>query len=65
MKTVLTFVLLCCLAHSYDPRGTVPPVSDDATDVKKALAELTELQLKYDANAVDRRLDAAFIYVSK
>jgi hypothetical protein len=42
----------------------VPPFSDDAMDVKKILAELTELQLKYDANAVDRRLDAAFIYVS-
>jgi ketosteroid isomerase-like protein len=64
MKTVMTLVLLGCLAYGCNPHGPVPQVSDDVTAVKKTLAELTELQLKYDANAVDKRLDAAFIYVS-
>jgi ketosteroid isomerase-like protein len=64
MKILLTIVLLSCLACCSYPRGPVPQVSDDATEVKKAVTSLTEVQLKYDASAVDKLLDGAFVYVS-
>ena len=36
----------------------------DVDEVRKALTTLIDLQLKYDANGVDRLLDGAFLYVS-
>ena len=41
----------------------MPRVSEDITAVKKAMAELTKAELRYDAKAVDRLLDENFIYV--
>jgi ketosteroid isomerase-like protein len=64
MKIALTIALLSCLAYGSHARGPVARVGEDANEVKKALTSLIEVQLKYDANAVDKLLDAAFIYVS-
>jgi ketosteroid isomerase-like protein len=64
VKTVLTIALLSCLAYGFQSRVPAPQVSEDVNEVKKALAALTEVQLKYDANAVDKLLDRAFVYVA-
>jgi len=63
MKAMLTFVLVISIASALPPRTPMPRVSEDITAVKKAMAELTKAELRYDAKAVDRLLDENFIYV--
>jgi hypothetical protein len=63
VKIVFTFVLLVGFA-SVAPGGSMLQDTEDVNAVKKAVAEMTERQLKYDANAVDKLLDDAFLYVS-
>jgi ketosteroid isomerase-like protein len=64
MKTVLAIVLASCIASGLQPRAQVQRISADVNAVKEAVTELTDAQLKYDASAVDKLLDAAFVYVA-
>jgi hypothetical protein len=45
-------------------RGQKLHDDEDANTVKQALATFLDLQLKYDADAVGKMLDDAFLYVS-
>ena len=63
MKAMLTFVLVISIASALPPRTPMPRVSEDIAAVKKAMAELTKAELRYEAKAVDRLLDENFIYV--
>jgi ketosteroid isomerase-like protein len=63
MKSVLSIVLLGCLASGLPARNPMLQI-EDINEVKKAVADLVEVQLRYDVAAVDKLLDNAFIYVA-
>lgn len=63
MKTVLFVILLSSFAFRFHGGGDAPEHNYEA-EVRKAVADLVEVQLKYDVSAVDKLLDGAFIYVA-
>ncbi len=64
MRPLLTLVLLGCMALASPPSGQKLHDDEDANTVKQTLATFLDLQLKYDADAVGKMLDDAFVYVS-
>jgi len=64
VRILLTLVLLGCMASAFPPHGQKLHADEDANTVKQTLPTFLDLQLKYDADAVGRMLDDAFIYVS-
>ena len=52
------------MASASPLRGQKLHADEDANTVKQALAAFLDLQLKYDADAVGKMLDDAFLYVS-
>ena len=56
-------VLLSSVAFGYHADSSVTHHSDEA-DVRKAVADLVEVQQRYNISAVDKLLDGAFIYVA-
>src|ERR1700693_5880652 len=63
VRILLTLVLLGCMS-SASPPGQKLHADEDANAVKQTLATFLDLQLKYDADAVGKMLDDAFLYVS-
>lgn len=52
------------MASASPLRGQKLHADEDANTVKQTLATFLDLQLKYDADAVGKMLDDAFLYVS-
>jgi ketosteroid isomerase-like protein len=63
MKLGLLVILLSSFVFGHYADSDVTHHSDEA-DVRKAVADLVEVQKRYDVSAVDKLLDGAFIYVA-
>lgn len=64
MRILITLTLLSCIASASPAHGQKVHADRDANTVKQTLATFLVLQRKYDAGAVSRMLDDAFLYVA-